>query len=72
MSLLDQKNYGSWHSTATWYPEIIEALKDELAHDIDSVYEIMEQKFASKEALGEYMEIVRKTVNSDNFGIVTN
>ena len=72
MSLLDQKNYGSWHSTATWYPEIIEALKDELAHDIDGVYEIMEQKFASKEALGEYMEVVRKTVNSDNFGIVTN
>lgn len=72
MSLLDQKNYGSWHSTATWYPEIIEAIKDVAATNLDDAYEAMEKTFATKEQLGTYMEIVRDAVNSDNFGKVTN
>ena len=72
MSLLDQKNYGSWHSTATWYPELIEELKDILATDLDAAYDIMDATFSTKEKIGEYIETVRVAVNAENYGKVTN
>jgi len=72
MSLLDQKNYGSWHSIATWYPEVIEELKDVLATDLDKAYDEMDNKYSTFEAIGEYLETVRKTVNSKDYGFVTN
>ena len=72
MNLLDQKNYGSWHSTATWYPELIEELKDVLAEDLDKAYDIMDEKFSSKDSIKAYLDIFRKAVNDSNYGMVTN
>lgn len=72
MSLLDQKNYGSWHSTATWYPEVIEELKDILAEDLDKAYDVMDEKYSTFEAIKTYLETVKETVNSKNYGLVTN
>lgn len=72
MSLLDQKNYGGWHSTATWYPELIVELKDILAEDLDVAYDVMDSTFSTKEKMGEYIETVRAAVNSKNYGVVTN
>jgi predicted Zn-dependent peptidase len=72
MSLLDQKNYGSWHSTATWHPEVIEELKDVLSTDLDAAYDVMDERYSTFEAIGEYLETVRKTVNSKDYGLVTN
>lgn len=72
MNLLDQKNYGSWLSMATWYPEIIDALKDELSNDLNLAYLAMDNKFGSKEEIGKYLEKVRSLVNENTFGTVTN
>ena len=72
MSLLDQKGYGSWHATATWYPEIIDTLESELSDDLNLAYIAMENKFASKEDIGIYLERVRTAVNSNDYGTVTN
>lgn len=72
MNLLDQKNYGGWHSTATWYPELMEELKDVLAEDLDKAYDIMDATFSTKEKIGEYLEKVREAVNSENYGKVIN
>ena len=72
MSLLDQKNYGSWHSTATWHPEVIEELKDVLSTDLDSAYDVMDERYSTFEAIAEYLETVRKKVNSKDYGLVTN
>ncbi len=72
MALLDQKNYGSWHSTATWYPELMEELKDVLAEDLDKAYDIMDATFSTKEKIQEYLESVREAVNSKNYAVVTN
>ncbi len=72
MSLLDQKGYGSWHSVATWYPEIIESLESVLADDLNDAYLVMENKFATKNEIGIYLERVREAVNSGKYGLVTN
>lgn len=72
MSLLDQKNYGGWHSTATWYPELIEEMKDILAEDLDQAYDVMDNTYSTKEKIGEYIESVRAKVNSEEYGKVTN
>lgn len=72
MSLLDQKSYGGWHNTATWYPEIIEALAPILKEDVDAAYRIMDVEMITKEAIGEYLETVRTAVNNADYAIVTN
>lgn len=72
MSLLDQKNYSSWHRIAAWHPEVIEAIKDVIAVDLDWGYAAMESKFATKEAIGAYLEKIRELVNTKDYGIVTN
>jgi len=72
MSLLDQKNYGVWHTDATWYPSVIETLKDTLSTDLDAAYDLSDSIYATKEKMGEYIEAFRAKVNSDDFGKVTN
>lgn len=70
MNLLDQKNYGAWHSTATWYPEIIEEMKDILSKDLDAAYDVMDEKYSSKEEIAKYIENVRAVVNAEDYGKV--
>mgnify|MGYP001037531502 CR=1 FL=1 len=72
MSLLDQKNYGSWHNTATWYPHIIEDLEEILASDLDAAYIAMEEKYTSEAQIREYLVNIKNVVNSKDFGLVTN
>jgi predicted Zn-dependent peptidase len=72
MSLLDQKNYGAWHSTGTWYPEVIEALAPILAEDLDAGYTAMDNMYSTESKIGEYIEKVRKTVNDKDYGFITN
>ncbi len=72
MSLLDQKNYGSWHTIATWYPEVITELKDVLATDLDKAYDVMDETYSTFEAIGGYLETVKETVNAKKYGKVTN
>ena len=72
MRLLNQKNYGYWHTIGTWNPELVEEFSDILAKDIDKSYDVIDNKYSSKEAIGEYIEKVRNVVNSGNYGKVTN
>jgi len=72
ISLLDQKNYDIWHERATWYPEIIEELKDVLSEDLDKAMDIMDSKISTKDSIGKYLELFRDKVNSKDFGKVTN
>jgi len=72
MNLLDQKNYGGWHNNGTWYPEIIEEMKEVLATDLDNAYEVADEKYATVERVRDYLEKFRKAVNEDDFALVTN
>lgn len=72
MSLLDQKNYGSWHSIATWYPEVIVEMKDILATDLDAAYEVMDETYSTFEEIGAYLKVVQATVEAKDYGLVTN
>ena len=72
MSLLDQKNYGSWHSLGVWYPEVIEALAPTIEHDLDAGYDALDNLYSTQEKIGEYIETVREAVNTENYGKVTN
>jgi len=72
MALLDQKKYGSWHTMATWYPKELSELLEVAGEDLDKVYELMENKYATFEAMSTYMERVKETVNAKNYGQVTN
>jgi hypothetical protein len=72
MNLLDQKNYGSWHSIATWYPSIIEELKEVLATDLDSAYEVMDSTYSTFEAIEAYLKTVQSAVKAKDYGLVTN
>lgn len=72
MSLLDQKNYGSWHSIATWYPEVIVELKDVLATDLDRAYDVMDETYSTFDEIGAYLKTVQETVEAKNYGLVTN
>lgn len=72
MSLLNLKNYKSFHNYATWYPDVIADMKDILSEDIDKAYDIMDKKFSSFEAIKDYIERVRTAVNNDDYCTVTN
>lgn len=72
MALLDQKGYGGWHNTATWYPEIIQTLAPILAEDVDAAYKVMDTEMITQEAIGEYLETVRAVVNNEDYAKVTN
>lgn len=67
MSLLDQKNYQTWFEYATWYPEIINSVKDELSEDIDSAYIALENKHVTFEQLKEYMLRFNELVKTKNY-----
>ena len=72
ISLLDQKAYGGWHTTATWHPEMFSSMKDILAEDIDGAYGYMDSKLGTESSILEYMEGLRGKVNKGEFSKVSN
>lgn len=67
-----QKNYGSWHSIATWYPEVTKELSTIISMDLDAGYDAMDRLYSTEDKIGNYIQKVRETVNKEDWGLITN
>lgn len=72
LAFVDQQKYDRIFWTAMWYPNIIDAAKEEFAANIDLGYLALDDRMASYEDIKQYLELFRTWVKERKYGKLTN